>query len=223
LIEHDGDATEFGNLGPQLLNGFNMAVTLHVLASAAPYDARYQVLYRDMMASWGGRMGFSLEALGEVIALLGHWRIDKPSYSDMQQLACASLSLFLQDDQEEHRKKVKHAVHGLWEYVQYERNLPYVLVYSAFIAPGSVELELGEALEDLRDFPADKTPRAILEEEDTKEIQPLCNRPLNTHYWKSSPYRRVIREGEPLQLLYSGQDYLLAYWLGRYLKLVPAH
>lgn len=221
IRDWDGRFTEFGDLRPQGLNGFNMLVVSSMLASAAPYDAEIAREYAARARAWAAPMGTSLATLGRLVRIAGHRNLGKPSYSDMQTAALAALGILLQDEDPERRHAVQVALAGLWRFTASERNAPFTLTYAALVAGDGAPEQMAELLEDLRAFPSDKTERKVAWVQ-TDTPQPLARRPLNTNYWKSSPYRRVEGPvGAPTGRVYGGQDYLLAYWLGRYLKLLP--
>lgn len=221
IVDFDGEPTEFGNLGPMVANGFNMMLVLHMLISAGQHDPELMKLYDEKGLDWADEMGLSLEGLGEIVLAAGHSNFDKPSYSDMQLISLAGFSIMLQETRRPYLKDVHKGLRGLWEYVRYERNAPFTLVYNGQVRPRSEMERVEEILVDLRDFPDDKRPPYV-DHIDTDEVQPLCNRPYNTVYWKSSPYRKAGNTpGKPSNFVLGGQDYLLAYWLGRYLKLLP--
>lgn len=221
IRDADGEATEHGNLRPQKANGFNMLLALSLLRSAAPYDASLKVEYEEKIRAWAPWMGWSLKVVGKAIHKVGHRRFEKPSFSDMQAAALAACALLMQEKRREHARYVRRALTGLWTFMQFERNAPFTLCYAALVRTEEGRSRLGDILEDLRDFPVDKRPRTTARR-DTSRIQPLANRPISSHYWKSSPYRRVHGPlGDLRGLVYGGQDYLLAYWMGRYFDLVP--
>jgi len=221
ILDWNGEATEYGNLQPQTANGFNMLLTLSMLRSAAAYDVPLQLVYEEKIRAWAPRMGWSLKVLGRSIEKLGHSRFDKPSYSDMQAAALAACVLLMQEQRREYARHIRRGMTGLWTFMQYERNAPFTLCYTALIRPEAGQERMAEIYQDLRDFPVEKRPRRT-RYVDTHRIQPLANRPISSHYWKSSPYRRIHgKVGERKAIVYSAQDYLLAYWMGRYFDLIP--
>lgn len=241
LRDWDGRFTEFGDLRPgasvdpnwpsfqAIPNGFNMALVLNGLRSAGEYDSRLMELYEEKAILWSDNIGLSMEAVGEFVKSLGHWRIGKPSYSDMQAYALASMSLLLQEDRRDFTKGYKRGMSGLWEYMRYERNAPFTLTYVALVRPDQAG-RVAEVLEDLRDFPgSDMKVMRGGPRRDGSHVQPLANRPVNTNYWKSSPFRHitgpqdipVLHPTTGAELQMAAMDYLLAYWMGRYFGLIP--
>lgn len=222
LCDFDGAPTEYGNLRPQWLNTFNSVVALSVLASAAPYDERIAETYEEKLDAWTSG-AWTLDVLGRLIRSVGHRWIGKPSYSDMQLIALGATAFLLQEDRREYRRYARNALTGLWHFVEQERNAPFTICYAALVRNREGTARIEEIIEDLHDFPISKRP-STSGRESTGSVQPLSNRPISTNYWKSSPFR-VVRKpvGPPNGIVYGGQDYLLAYWMGRYFGLVPAH
>jgi hypothetical protein len=252
MIGWDGEPTEFGDLSPsvvpkeyidlvrpfisilpwniteedldkltQPVNGFNMILVLSMLRAAGEYDEEMMGLYESELAKWSKNLKLSLKLLGFVISRIGHYRLDKPSYSDMELVSQAATLLYLYEGDSPATEVVGDGLKGMWSFVQYERNVPYILAYSLY-HPNDVSHQLVEALEDLRAFPdAPKMAHGTTTEE-TASTQPLANRKMSSHYWKSDPSEKVV--GTPVPQpgrFYGGQDYLMAYWFGRYLRLVP--
>lgn len=227
IIDWNGKPTEFGNLGPQIANGFNQMIVLHMLVSAQFYDPKLANVYRREIKAWHKTIGWSLQALGQFTRrFIGDKRgtdFDKPSFSDMQALGLAYLSIALQESRREYMKSIHRGMEGVWKFMRYERNPMYSIPYVATIRPVE-RFRIEAIIEDLRDFPIEKYAAATGQDE-THYIQPLANRPLNSNYWKSSPWRTIKNSPPPTtgeELAYAGMDYLLAYWMGRYFNLVPA-
>ena len=239
-IDHDGSYTEFGDLRPDVSfgpewpeiqgipNGFNRALVLAMLACCRDNSPSLNTLYEIKSKEWAPGIGTSLEIVGEIVAKAGHWKLQKPSFSDMQLFGTACFIIMLQEDRREIRKGIHRGMRGLWEYMRYERNPLFTLPY-ALARRHEAAARAGDIIEDLRAFPLpkDKIAREF-GKKDTDKVQPLANRTTNTHYWKSSPFRKARYVGKEIRhpstnaiQYYSGQDYLVAYWLGRFLNLVP--
>ena len=261
IMDYDGKPTEFGDLRPNLipkeyielakpfvgffgiseedlesmnrpLNGFNMILVLSMLRSAGQYDPEIMAVYEKAAKEWGEGTRLSLQVLGFIMKKIGHWKIDKPSYSDMEAVAFAATGLFLWTRPDGGstaagiEADVMTALTGLWGYMRYERNAAFSIPYNHFV---DQKIVLDDVIEDLRDFPdPDQKVQMSNPTKDTDEVQPLANRKTNSHYWKSSPFHRVDGPGEPFRhpvrgsiTYYSGQDFLVAYWLGRFFDLVP--
>lgn len=242
--DHDGGFTEFGDLRPDvsfgpdwpaikgLPNGFNRAVVLAMLAGCVGHDAELSKLYADRSTEWADGIGSSLELMGEVIRKLGHSErktgIGKPSYSDMQLFGISCFVVMVQENRRTVLKGLHKGMVGLWEFMRYERNPLFTLPYW-MARPDEAMSRYQDVERDLRDFPMpDQKIARSFKKRNSSRVQPLINRTTNTHYWKSSPFRHVVDPGEPMRHpktgainYFSGQDYLLAYWLGRFLNIVP--
>ena len=227
IIDWNGKRTEFGDLGPQIANGFNQMIVLHMLVSAQFFDRELANAYRKEIKSWYRTIGWSLKLLGQSIKrFVGDKRgpdFDKPSFSDMQALGLAYLSLFFQEPRREYMKSIRRGMEGMWKFMRYERNPMFSIPYIATIRPNETQ-RMAPIIEDLRDFPVEKY-ELWMGHDDTDWIQPLANRPMNSNYWKSSPWRTVLSSPPPRtgeEQVYAGMDYLVAYWMGRYFGVVPA-
>jgi len=239
--DHDEGFTEFGDLRPDVAfgpdwpqipgvpNGFNRALVLAMLASCKSSDAGLAALYEEKIKDWTDGIGISLEAAGEAVKKIGHSKIGKPSYSDMQLFGISCFAIMLQENRRDPRKGIHRGLRGLWEYMRYERNPLFTLPYY-MARPGEALSRMPDVEDDLRGFPLpDDKVAWEFNKKDTDKVQPLVNRTSNSHYWKSSPFRRVISVGPKILhpttnaiRYYSGQDYLIAYWMGRYLGVIPA-
>lgn len=242
IRDFDGRFTEYGDLrggvafGPNspnlegLSNPFNRLLVLHLLRSAAFYDEDVRALYELRAKNWAEGVGASMDILGEVIQNVCRSDFDKPSFSDMQAFGLAALSMELQETRRDILKPIHRGMKGLWAFMQFERNPCFALPFS-MIRPKLVKTD--DLIEDLRVFPMPDQKIAFLlgpgGKVDSYEVQPLCNRPTNANYWKSNPYRKIInRTAKPLthpktkaKRYFAGQDFLISYWLGRYLGKFP--
>lgn len=239
-----GEFTEFGDLRPDLTlspnypelsglaNPFNRVLVLHMLCSAGAYDPELKALYEKHVEDWCASLGGIMDLVGEVLNKVDRSEITKPSFSDMQAYGLAVLSLTLQEQRRPILKQLNRSMVGLWRFMRYERNpsftLPYYLIRER-------SARINEVVQDLRAFPLPKDKIELqlegVDKVETEEVQPLENRPSNANYWKSSPYRK-LRKAEPKPNRhpktkairhFGGQDYLLAYWLGRYIQAIPKH
>lgn len=254
IVDYDGKPTEFGDLRPNLIpkeyidmlmpyiswlgiseedieklnkpmNGFNMVIVLAILRSAGEYDPEIMATYTKEAKDWKAGLEYSFKVLGFAVKKVGHWKIGKPSYSDMEAVGFAATALYLWGMDADLEKAVAGGLSGLWGYMRWERNPCFSIPYKKWVDPA---IEIADVIQDLKDFPTpeQKVARAS-QRDDTDEVQPLCNRVTNSNYWKSSPFRRALPPHDPTknergsQYYYSGQDYLVSYWLGRFLGIIP--
>lgn len=239
LREADGRWTEFGDLRPNvafgsgwpeldaLPNGFNRLLVLNALAAAAPYDATIKVEYERSRVWLSGVKAFMTLA-GKAVGAIGHHRLGKPSYSDMQAFATAATCYLLHEPAINFREEVRQALAGLWVFVKYENNIPFSLAY--FMSGGD-NAGLPQAERLMRHFPGVDYKRAFFfTMREGSHYQPIENRPPDSNYWNSSPFKRAVTVGPGVAvntetkdpIYYTSADYLYAYWLGRFLGVFPA-
>ncbi len=239
IRDADGSFTEFGDLRPDVAfssdwpvldgvpNGFNRMVVLNMLVSAAPYDPELFALYEDLAPKWGPGIKQSMEVVGEAVKAVGHYKYDKPSFSDMQAFATAATCLMLQENRREIVRSVRGGLSGLWEFMRWENNPAFSLAYYT-MRPRDARMMA--VLRLMRHFPGRDGKKAWhFEKRDTSRYQPIENRPPNAQYWKSSPFRFAKRVGPGVnthpetgdEQVYAATDYLYAYYLGRFLGALP--
>lgn len=240
IRDWNGEFTEFGDLRPDvafgsdwpelgLPNGFNRLVIANALKSAGAYDSNLNHVYNDMIKEWHEGIGTSMEITGEVIHAIGHWKTNKPSYGDIGSFSLAALSFLLQEDRREYTKSVSRAMNGLWQFMRYERHPIFTFTYAGLVRRQEGKKRIPPIIQDLRDFPdVDMKKRMSGGKKETDKVQPLANRQVNSIYWKSSPFAVVIHPQSVIthketgdEYVYSGVDYMLAYWMGLYFDLIP--
>ena len=95
IVDYNGKPTEFGDLSPQFLNGFNQIIVLHMLRSASFYDGYLSKVYEKSLKSWARTIGISFELLGELVTLKQVWKkrgeTPRPKPSDLQAIGAAYL------------------------------------------------------------------------------------------------------------------------------------
>jgi len=229
----DDRRTPFSDLGPYsgliLPNGFHRMITLHALASAAPYDDELREEYEKRLSQWTDGLEISMNLSGAWSKARGRWnRSANISDSDAQAFALAACSLLLQEEREPHRARAQKALHGWWSFMQDELNAPFSLVYAAIVEedPQARRAQAAGIVAELRDFPPEKfVPDGKDQEKKLVEtpgiLQPIHNRPIDSNYWKASAYEAMAATEELTPNRYAGMDYLLAYWMGRYFNLLP--
>jgi len=234
LRDSTNQPTQFSDIGPTsfgLPNGFQRAISLHLLASAAPYDDELAVEYERRLEDWTPGLAWSLEVSGGWTRDRGPWNSDGVvGHSDAQGLALALVSLFIQEERPEHRETFRRAVAGWWRFMASELNAPYAIAYAQIVEDDPAERGsvMAPIVADLRDFPPEKRLASNEElaskvEHTPGVVQPIHNRPVDANYWKASPYERIVAtEHREQRWRAAGMDYLLAYWMGRYFDLIPA-
>ena len=253
IADYDGKPTEFGDLRPEVipqeyvdlaapfvgflgdiseedlnnvnrpLNGFNMMLVLPMLKTCGLFDPALKAEYERVAPEWAKGIKLSLKALGFVIARVGHWKIGKPSYSDMEAVAFAATNLMLLEGEDTPVGEAARAgMRGLWDFMQYEQNPAFTFPYQGLVDPTA---PIAAEMKVLTEFPNPEQKYAIsFTKVETDQVQPIRNRPPKSNYWKSSPFVRADPPFAPAlnergsKQYYSGQDYLIAYYLARYFK-----
>jgi hypothetical protein len=229
----DDRLTPFSDLGPNsallLPNGFHRMITLHALAGAAPYDDELREEYEKRLSQWTDGLELSMDLSGAWSKARGRWnRSANISDSDAQAFALASCAMLMHELREPHRARIQKALHGWWNFMQYELNAPFTLVYAALVEddPQDRSAQAAGIVAELRDFPPEKfvpdgKDQAAKLIETPGILQPIHNRPIDSNYWKASAYEAITATERLTSNRYAGMDYLLAYWMGRYFDLVP--
>jgi hypothetical protein len=225
LIDPDGEPTRFGNLDARIYLmpvGINALTVLSIVRLAAwtsgeeKYHAAYQALVED------GWPEVTYWSKLQVLGLTGYSN-DNMSFLLYYTLLC------LEDDPAV-RRCYRAALERTWWYVEREGNAFFNLIAATF-GEGD-ELALADARRNLEVFPLDRRtlsydlcndPRITRAWLPNRKGEPCADAPLPLHcrrpssfIWKTDPYVLLkIEEPEGAQV-YSGVDYLVAYWLGRH-------
>lgn len=220
IRDFDGERTEFGKLSDWKYNGQSAVQVIGMLSvCSATGNMICAEEYDRIVAHWTTPLSMGL--YGGVwktlfSTLLGpHNGFYKPN--DTIHATCAILMHHLTSErkalQQDRNRKLLVKLSAM---SGRDRNpfFNYVLELMERQDPQN----LVDALLTLRMFPDDKRQISALTEEDTKEIQPISNLRINSHYWKTRWYERRERtEGSArTNVEYSGQDYLGVYWMGRF-------
>lgn len=243
LIDWDGQRTTYGNLRGRILGvpiGVNALIALAIAKTAAESnpETRYAEFYARLLAD--GYPGITYWAH---FSMLGR---TKRVNDNMGYLALYPL-LLLERNQEITRE-LRQGARRTWRYVRNDRNAFFAFVQAAVVGNSGNELQPGQSPSDegrekgresLAEFPdrkigwpvdltregfdfqrscfrrSDCTPR-------TTRAVPLSLRPRGSSLWVSDPYRLVGRLRDRGETEFSGIDYLIAYWIGRYHGFVGA-
>ncbi len=223
IRDFDGEATEFGNLSDLGYNGFSVnAVTAWLRVCAATGDERCQSEYERVAQRTRSRLSVWLygklvkTVFGRMLGPTHGWY--KPN--DTIHAAGNSFAHWLVADDSAPDASVlaqnRQLLRDLGTLAQRDRN-PYFSFIHALVVDAADPQSHREALATLRLFPSDKRERPCMSQT-TREVQWIANLRMNSHYWKTRWNRRC--EGSaaapPLNVEYSGQDYLWAYYAGRF-------
>ncbi len=129
------------------------------------------------------------------------------------------------DETPRRRKYYKEGVEGIWDRAYDWQMAFYALIYS-YIGGTDHSGHITDSIDRLRNL-TQRYNRTTTEKEYLKshlKIVPIEDRPMTSSYWAADVVEEVTKiEGEPLDTVsYCRMDFLLAYWLGRFLKKYPA-
>jgi|GEM_PF-1148022 len=223
IIDANGNVTEFGRLDDWAVNGFDGLQLLAMLrAGKAIGDEKCDEEYRRLIFFGASRtIATTLGALGDFYARVGRENAFG-HFSDDQAIYTNAFALFLNADQkdEEVIEDVQYALEKMWQFLRYSLKSYMTFIQSLF--SGVSNRERRRALIILWLFPDDKRAISDLELEDTHSVQPIPNQRINSHYWKTDYFRKasLTAASGRIDVEYSGQDYLIAYWMGRYFGLI---
>jgi len=125
------------------------------------------------------------------------------------------------------RARYRETIKGHWQAERPEKNPLWNFIYAD---TGADEFDLSESIWTLREFPLDmiswtvrNSERQDLEflepnfrEQTTKEVLPPDERPMSKH--NGNAFR--LDGGNSGRREFSGDVYLLPYWMGRYLGII---
>ena len=246
IVDSDGEPTTFGDLDGRFLGmvpiGVNALVTLAIakVAAVTNDDPRYTSFHADLVAS-----GYADLSYWAHVSLLGFY---KRVNDHMGYLALVPLLLLEKDPKIV--AALRRGERRSWSHMSHEHNAFFAFVHAALVgevqdgddglqassvvAPQTV---VRHGLEALRQFPENKVqwPIDLTREgfdfsyawirgdhcapKSTRPV-PLYLRSRSSNFWGSDPYRLVANLQGDGNVDSSGQDYLLAYWLGRYYQFV---
>jgi hypothetical protein len=222
IVDANGEVTEFGRLDDWRLNGFDGLQILAMLrACAATGSEKCAREYARLVEADASKtIEKTLGALGDLYAYFGRENFDH--FGDDEAIYTNAFTLYINSDEGDWRvvRHVRRTLEKMWQFLRYSRKSYMTFVQDVLV--GVSEEEREEALDTLRMFPASKRVIFDLALEDTDEVQPIANQAISSHYWKSNYFRRATRtaSSKPKKVEYSGQDYLSAYWMGRFFDLI---
>jgi hypothetical protein len=235
LIDHgmtiqdlDGQRTKHGDLTAGLFSEpLNALIALGVVKSAyhTTKDEKYQQQYLDLVHLQGyhKRAVKARDPWWEVFTGVNH------SDNNLAFLAYYTLLRYENDPvlMDYYLKSLNRA----WHVVRNEGNPLFTFIYYALALPQKRDQQtLAQAVETLRLFPVERRNYRVVNgtKDDTCvsfwkdrfgraqacDPVPMDRRPADVFEWKENPYR--LDGGGEGNLEFSGVDYLLPYWMGRY-------
>lgn len=224
IIDEEGKVTTFGDLRGRIFGApiyLNALICLHTIALArevSDHAPRYEEEWKKLL-----RWKYHKIIHNSKFQIFGN---TNPNNDNMAFLCYYGLYLLLPEG--EVREEVKKSARYLWSFIKAEGNSFWNFAYFALCEID--KLSLKDALRNLDLFPPHNRGYTV-DSRQIKEIErdfwkgrgeklkakypvPLNLRGMSAFIWKSSPY--IIYAPEEPGIEYSGADYLLAYWLGRY-------
>jgi hypothetical protein len=237
LIDYDGKPTLWGKWNPDYVNKFPKQVGDRRLNSAeiisflqAAYHFTGKEIYKQKAFELMDKYGYldnimipvSRLSVVEGIDLTTEW-----NHSDDELAFLSYWNLYKYAFTQELREKYSQAIKDHWEIERPEKNPLWNLIYAS---TGAADFDLEETIWGLREFPLDiigwsvrNSHRKDLEflepgfrHQSTRNVLPPDERPMSKY--NGNAFR--LDGGEDGRHEYSGDIYLLPYWLGRYLKVI---
>ena len=237
LIDYDGKPTLWGKWNPDYVNQFTEQVGDRRLNSAeiisflqTAYHFTGKEVYRkkafELMEQHGylNNIMIPITKIGCVpgIDLTTEW-----NHSDDELAFLSYWGLYKYAFTDELREKYRKAIAEHWQIERPEKNPLWNLIYAM---TGAENFDLEESIWSLKEFPLDmigwsvrNSHRKDLEfieqnfrNQTTRKVLPPDERPMSKY--NGNAFRLDGGSGGSRE--YSGDIYLLPYWLGRYLKII---
>ncbi len=237
LIDFDGKPTLWGKWNPDYVNKFPKQVGDRRLNSAevisflqAAYHFTGKEIYKQKAFELMDKYGYLDNIMIPVSRLSVVPGIDLTTewnHSDDELAFLSYWNLYKYAFTEELREKYRAAIKDHWEIERPEKNPLWNLIYAATRA---ADFDLEETIWSLKEFPLDtigwsvrNSHRKDLEflepgfrHQTTRNVLPPDERPMSKY--NGNAFR--LDGGEGGHNEYSGDIYLLPYWLGRYLRII---
>lgn len=237
LIDLDGQPTQWGRWHPEYVNQFPRQVGDRKLNSVeiiaflqTAYHFTGKELYRrkayELMDEHGylDNITIPVKELGQVagVDLTTEW-----NHSDDELAFLSYWNLYRYAFTPELREKYRQAIRDHWEIERPEKNPLWNFIYAM---TGAADFDLAESIWTLQQFPLDtiswtvqNSHRKDLEflpanfrEQGTKFVLPPDERPMSKY--NGNAFR--LDGGDGGREEFSGDIYLLPYWMGRYLGVI---
>ena len=237
LIDYDGKPTLWGKWNPDYVNQFpeqvgdrrlNSAEIISFLQTAYHFTGKeiYKTKAFELMEEHGylNNIMIPITKIGRVpgIDLTTEW-----NHSDDELAFLSYWGLYKYAFTDELREKYRRAIKEHWDIERPEKNPLWNLIYAM---TGAEEFDLAETIWSLKEFPLDMIAWSIrnshrkdlefiepnFRHQTTRTVLPPDERPMskyNGNAFRLDGGSNGLRE-------YSGDIYLLPYWLGRYLKII---
>jgi len=235
LIDYDGKPTLWGKWHPDYVNQFPKQVgdrrlnSIEIIAFLqTAYNFTGKEIYKEkafeLMEKYGylDNITIPISKIGRVpgIHLTTEW-----NHSDDELAFLSYWNLYKYAFTDELREKYRQTIKGHWEIERPEKHPLWNLIYAA---TGAIDFDLEQTIWSLKEFPLDtigwsvrNSHRKDLEflepnfrNQTTRKVLPPDERPMSKY--NGNHFR--LDGGEGGHREYSGDIFLLPYWLGRYLQ-----
>ena len=237
LIDYDGKPTQWGRWHPEYVNQFPRQVGDRRLNSVeiisflqTAYHFTKKEIYKENAFELFEEHGYldnimiPITEIGRVpsIDLTTEW-----NHSDDELAFLSYWILYRYAFDESLREQYRETIKGHWEVERPEKNALWNFIYAD---TGAEEFDLAESIWTLRESPLDmvswtvrNSDRQDLEflggnfrDQTTRDVLPPDERPMSKH--NGNAFR--LDGGGGGRREYSGDIYLLPYWMGRYLGVI---
>lgn len=237
LIDYDGKPTQWGRWHPEYVNQFPRQVGDRRLNSVeiisflqTAYHFTKKEIYKDKAFELFDEHGYldnimiPITEIGRVpgVDLTTEW-----NHSDDELAFLSYWILYRYAFNETLREKYRETIRGHWEIERPEKNPLWDFIYAD---TGARDFDLAASIWSLKEFPLDmvnwtvrNSGRQDLEflepnfrNQTTKEVLPPDTRPMSKY--NGNAFR--LDGGGGGRREYSGDIYLLPYWMGRYLGII---
>ena len=237
LIDYDGKPTLWGRWNPDYVNKFPRQVgdrrlnSIEIIAFLqTAYHFTGREIYRDKAFELLNKYGYldnimiPISQVGRVpgIDLTTEW-----NHSDDELAFLSYWNLYKYAFTDELRKKYLQTIKGHWQIERPEKNPLWNLIY---VMTGAADFDLDQTIWTLKEFPLDmiswsvrnsqrkdlEFPEPGFRNQTTRNVLPPDERPMSKY--NGNAFR--LDGGDGGHSEYSGDIYLLPYWLGRYLKII---
>jgi len=239
LIDYDGKPTQWGRWHPDYVNQFPRQVGDRRLNSVeiisflqAAYHFTRKEVYKQKAFELLDKYGYLDNITTPVatfsrvpgIILTTEW-----NHSDDELAFLSYWNLYRYAFSEKLRRQYREAIKDHWQIERPEKNPLWNFIYAG---TGAKDFDLEEAVWTLREFPLDtiswtirnshRKDLTLLEpnfrQQTTTNVLPPDERPMSKHNANSFS----LDGGDNGQYEFSGDIYLLPYWMGRYLKIIKS-
>jgi hypothetical protein len=237
LIDYDGKPTQWGRWHPDYVNQFPRQVGDRRLNSVeiisflqAAYHFTRKEVYKQKAFELLDKYGYLDNITTPVatfsrvpgIILTTEW-----NHSDDELAFLSYWNLYRYAFSEKLHRQYREAIKDHWQIERPEKNPLWNFIYAS---TGAKDFDLEEAVWTLREFPSDtiswtirnshRKDLTLLEpnfrQQTTTNVLPPDERPMSKH--NANSFR--LDGGDSGQYEFSGDIYLLPYWMGRYLKII---